>query len=94
MHAISVSLTTSVVFLLWRWQGGWEDDEDVYQAASRETMEEAGVKGVIHVRHQCLPFHSFTHGLSSCCLPINPHTLFSPPSYAVRALDLETMMLT
>ncbi|AQK71311.1 nudix hydrolase 12, mitochondrial isoform X1 [Zea mays] len=29
-------------------KGGWEDDEDVYQAASRETMEEAGVKGVIH----------------------------------------------
>ena len=59
------------------WQGGWEDDEDVYQAASRETLEEAGVKGVIHVRHQCLPFHSFTHGLSSCCLPINPHPLLS-----------------
>nr|ACG30412.1 nudix hydrolase 13 [Zea mays] len=29
-------------------KGGWEDDEDVYQAASREAMEEAGVKGVIH----------------------------------------------
>jgi 8-oxo-dGTP pyrophosphatase MutT (NUDIX family) len=29
---------------------GWEDDEDVYQAASREAMEEAGVKGVINVR--------------------------------------------
>nr|CAB3449895.1 unnamed protein product [Digitaria exilis] len=28
--------------------GGWEDDEDVYQAASREAMEEAGVKGVIN----------------------------------------------
>ena len=37
------------------WQGGWEDDEDVYQAASREAMEEAGVKGVINVCHQCLP---------------------------------------
>jgi hypothetical protein len=31
------------------WQGGWEDDEDVYQVASREAMEEAGVKGVINV---------------------------------------------
>ncbi|KAK8462255.1 hypothetical protein SEVIR_1G177500v4 [Setaria viridis] len=29
-------------------KGGWEDDEDVYQAASREAMEEAGVKGVIN----------------------------------------------
>ncbi|XP_015688984.1 nudix hydrolase 12, mitochondrial-like isoform X1 [Oryza brachyantha] len=28
-------------------KGGWEDDEDVYQAASREAMEEAGVKGII-----------------------------------------------
>jgi 8-oxo-dGTP pyrophosphatase MutT (NUDIX family) len=41
-------------------QGGWEDDEDVYQAACREAMEEAGVKGVVNVRHQCLlllPIH-------------------------------------
>lgn len=30
-------------------QGGWEDDEDVYEAASREAMEEAGVKGIIDV---------------------------------------------
>ncbi|WVZ75224.1 hypothetical protein U9M48_023303 [Paspalum notatum var. saurae] len=29
-------------------KGGWEDDEDVYQAASREAMEEAGVKGTIN----------------------------------------------
>ncbi|PAN06227.1 hypothetical protein PAHAL_1G247200 [Panicum hallii] len=29
-------------------KGGWEDDEDVYEAASREAMEEAGVKGVIN----------------------------------------------
>ncbi|TVU14743.1 hypothetical protein EJB05_38234 [Eragrostis curvula] len=28
-------------------KGGWEDDEDVYEAASREAMEEAGVKGNI-----------------------------------------------
>ncbi|CAL4887637.1 unnamed protein product [Urochloa decumbens] len=31
-------------------KGGWEDDEDVYQAASREAMEEAGVKGDINQR--------------------------------------------
>lgn len=35
--------------LLVVWQGGWEDDEDVYEAASREAMEEAGVKGTIDV---------------------------------------------
>ncbi|KAG8064388.1 hypothetical protein GUJ93_ZPchr0004g39777 [Zizania palustris] len=29
-------------------KGGWEDDEDVYQAACREAMEEAGVKGKIN----------------------------------------------
>ncbi|AQK52765.1 hypothetical protein Zm00014a_002973 [Zea mays] len=29
-------------------KGGWEDDEDVYQAACRETTEEAGVKGIIN----------------------------------------------
>ncbi len=30
-------------------QGGWEDDEEVYEAASREAMEEAGVKGIVNV---------------------------------------------
>ncbi|KAL6899125.1 hypothetical protein ACP4OV_005783 [Aristida adscensionis] len=29
-------------------KGGWEDDEDVYQAAGREAMEEAGVRGIIN----------------------------------------------
>lgn len=29
-------------------KGGWEDDEDVYQAACREALEEAGVKGNIN----------------------------------------------
>ncbi|OEL36926.1 Nudix hydrolase 13, mitochondrial [Dichanthelium oligosanthes] len=28
-------------------KGGWEDDEDVHQAACREALEEAGVKGAI-----------------------------------------------
>ncbi|EAY86065.1 hypothetical protein OsI_07433 [Oryza sativa Indica Group] len=29
-------------------KGGWEDDEEVYEAASREAMEEAGVKGIVN----------------------------------------------
>lgn len=28
-------------------KGGWEDDETVYEAACREAMEEAGVKGIL-----------------------------------------------
>ena len=31
-------------------QGGWEDDESVESAAQRETVEEAGVRGVLEVR--------------------------------------------
>jgi 8-oxo-dGTP pyrophosphatase MutT (NUDIX family) len=30
-------------------QGGWEDDENVFEAASREALEEAGVKGTLNV---------------------------------------------
>lgn len=40
---ISTPNRTDMVFP----KGGWEDDEDVYEAASREAMEEAGVKGII-----------------------------------------------
>ncbi|XP_047076936.1 nudix hydrolase 13, mitochondrial-like isoform X1 [Lolium rigidum] len=40
---ISTPNRTDMVFP----KGGWEDDEDVYQAACREAMEEAGVKGTI-----------------------------------------------
>ncbi|KAF8715435.1 hypothetical protein HU200_027084 [Digitaria exilis] len=29
-------------------KGGWEDDEDVHEAACREALEEAGVKGTIN----------------------------------------------
>ncbi|KAJ6712902.1 NUDIX HYDROLASE 12 MITOCHONDRIAL [Salix purpurea] len=29
------------------YQGGWEDDETLEEAACREAMEEAGVKGII-----------------------------------------------
>lgn len=31
-------------------QGGWEDDETVEDAACREALEEAGVKGILNVR--------------------------------------------
>ena len=31
-------------------QGGWETDEDVESAATRETVEEAGVRGRLEVR--------------------------------------------
>lgn len=31
-------------------QGGWEDDESVEEAACREALEEAGVRGVLNVR--------------------------------------------
>ncbi|CAH2045345.1 unnamed protein product [Thlaspi arvense] len=36
-------------------KGGWEDDETVLEAASREAMEEAGVKGILRV---CLLLHN------------------------------------
>lgn len=32
-------------------QGGWENDETVEEAARREAMEEAGVKGDLLVRN-------------------------------------------
>lgn len=30
-------------------QGGWEDDESIEEAACREALEEAGVRGVLNV---------------------------------------------
>lgn len=30
-------------------QGGWETDESIKEAASRETLEEAGVRGTVEV---------------------------------------------
>jgi 8-oxo-dGTP pyrophosphatase MutT (NUDIX family) len=72
MHAISVSLTTSVVFLLWRWQGGWEDDEDVHEAACREALEEAGVRGAINVCNCSL---SLSFSLSHTHIHTKPHSL-------------------
>ena len=32
-------------------QGGWELDESKKEAALRETIEEAGVRGIVGVRH-------------------------------------------
>jgi 8-oxo-dGTP pyrophosphatase MutT (NUDIX family) len=31
------------------YQGGWEDDEEIHDAACREAIEEAGVKGILSV---------------------------------------------
>ena len=31
-------------------KGGWEEDESAREAAARETVEEAGVRGVLEVR--------------------------------------------
>ncbi|KAJ3697211.1 hypothetical protein LUZ61_000916 [Rhynchospora tenuis] len=31
-------------------KGGWENDETIYEAACREVLEEAGVKGIINTR--------------------------------------------
>jgi 8-oxo-dGTP pyrophosphatase MutT (NUDIX family) len=36
------------IFML---QGGWENDETVEEAAAREAVEEAGVRGDIVVRY-------------------------------------------
>jgi len=33
-------------------QGGWENDETVEEAAAREAIEEAGVRGDLVVRYQ------------------------------------------
>ncbi|XP_078447129.1 nudix hydrolase 12, mitochondrial-like isoform X2 [Wolffia australiana] len=42
-------------------KGGWEKDETVYEAAKREALEEAGIRGTIHARF-------LTHVLSSLAL--------------------------
>ncbi len=61
-------------------QGGWEADETVEAAAARETVEEAGVRGVLEVTvvmsltspecaycHCCLlDQHLFTHVPAAC----------------------------
>lgn len=37
-------------------QGGWENDETVEEAAAREALEEAGVRGDITVNLTCIHF--------------------------------------
>jgi 8-oxo-dGTP pyrophosphatase MutT (NUDIX family) len=51
-------------------QGGWEDDEDVYQAACREAMEEAGVKGIIDVSNASLTMTLIYLVHCHCLLPL------------------------
>lgn len=34
---------------LFDYQGGWEEDENMHDAACREALEEAGVKGILSV---------------------------------------------
>jgi len=38
-----------LICCVYYYQGGWEDDETVLEAASREAIEEAGVKGILRV---------------------------------------------
>lgn len=49
-------------------QGGWETDETVEAAAKRETIEEAGVRGVLEVG----TLEPLSHAISlfSCCTPV------------------------
>lgn len=49
-------------------QGGWEDDETVEEAACREALEEAGVRGIIKVG-------------SPSCLVINAYSLHNALLY-------------
>ncbi|XP_031285426.1 nudix hydrolase 16, mitochondrial [Pistacia vera] len=42
-------------------KGGWENDETVEQAAEREAVEEAGVRGQLMDLLGCYPFRSKTH---------------------------------
>ncbi|KAL3623726.1 hypothetical protein CASFOL_032542 [Castilleja foliolosa] len=46
--------------LCWMFSGGWENDETVEEAAEREAMEEAGVRGDLVHFLGCYPFKSKT----------------------------------
>ncbi|RZR95055.1 hypothetical protein BHM03_00023854 [Ensete ventricosum] len=56
-------------------QGGWELDESMPEAASREAFEEAGVRGNLEVSSRSLRLHS---PYFPAIVPprISPHTLF------------------
>lgn len=46
---ICIFCLTSSIYVCSCYQGGWENDETVYEAACREALEEAGVRGILHV---------------------------------------------
>lgn len=48
-HEFVVCIVLQSIIILFSFQGGWEDDETVTEAACREALEEAGVKGIIRV---------------------------------------------
>lgn len=48
-HFVSVILVNLFAYLLFYYQGGWEDDETAEEAACREALEEAGVRGMLKV---------------------------------------------
>ncbi len=48
---ITIVLGGNFVICVFLFQGGWENDETVEQAAAREAVEEAGVRGDIVVRY-------------------------------------------
>lgn len=45
-------------------KGGWEDDEDIKDAACREALEEAGVKGILSVGFSTLHASAHRHAYS------------------------------
>lgn len=49
-------------------QGGWEDDETMDDAARRETVEEAGVRGDLEVG---APPSTYPAPLLSCCVALS-----------------------
>lgn len=50
-HYFNSTLFSFLIFWLTKHQGGWELDESKKEAALRETIEEAGVRGTVGVRH-------------------------------------------
>ena len=58
----TTSLSSVIFFFTLMLQGGWETDETAEEAAARETMEEAGVKGELQasLSHD-RPHYPFPH---------------------------------